>query len=452
MKELNKHKMAVMPIPRLILSMSLPAMLSMMVQAMYNIVDSLFVSRISEKALTAVSLAFPVQMVLVACFVGLGIGINSFVSRKLGEKDIESATSIAEHGYLLALILYGIVALGGFLFIDNFFILFTKDPVILKYSITYGRIILIFSFGRIFAQAGMSIMQGCGQMIIPMIAQLIGAISNIILDYIMIFGHFGFPAMGVKGAAIATVTAQGISMVFVFLMIFGGKQYLKLDLSKFKFNSQIAKGIILVGLPAAVMQGLVSFMLAGMNFILAAFGATSVAVLGIYYRLQSLIFMPVFGVSQGTMPVIGYNYGSKNKKRIISSLRFSSIITLGYMIIGLIIFQIFAGSFLNLFNSSEEMYAVGLVAFRRISLIFPFIGISVILSTAFQGMGKAYYSLIVSVLKQIIILLPLAWILGKFFGLDILWFSYLAAEIIGLIVSLFFFRSTYNHVLESWKT
>ncbi|MDD2402365.1 MAG: MATE family efflux transporter [Clostridia bacterium] len=450
MESTKGNKMGTMPIAKLILTMSLPAILSMMVQAMYNIVDSIFVSRINEEALTALSLAFPVQLILISAFVGLGVGINSSVSRKLGEGDKKTATNIAEHGYLLAGILYLIVAIGGFIFVDDFFNWFTKDPVILKYCIDYTRIILVFSFGRIFAQAGMSILQGSGEMVKPMKAQLIGAISNIILDPILIFGWFGLPAMGVEGAAIATVLAQFISMLYVLLVIFRGKEYLKLDPKNFTYSNKITAGIILVGLPATIMQGLVSVMLTGLNLILACFSDASIAVVGVYFKLQSFIFMPVFGISQGTMPVIGFNYGAKNKKRIFGALKFASMIALGYLTLGMVIFLVFPKPLLMIFNSTQEMLDIGIVAFRRMCLMFPFAAITIILCTAFQGMGKAHYSMIVTFIRQIIILLPLSWYLGSTFGLDTLWYAFLIAEIIGLIMAIYFFRLTYNNVFKNW--
>lgn len=447
---MERNKMGVMPIPRLILTMSLPAILSMMVQAMYNIVDSYFVSEINEEALTAVSLAFPIQLVLIACFVGLGIGINSSISRKLGEGDDKTAVTIAEHGYLLGVILFVFVAILGIFFVDDFFGWFTKDSKVLLYGTTYARIILIFSFGRILAQAGMSILQGSGEMVKPMQAQLIGAISNIIMDPILIFGWFGLPAMGVKGAAIATVTAQFLSMIFVFVTIFRGENYLKLDFKNFKYSAAITKGIVLVGLPAAIMQGLVAVMLTGLNKILSNYDDTAVAVLGVYYKLQSLVFMPVFGISQGTMPVVGFNFGAKQKNRILSALKFAGAMALGYMLLGLFVFQFFSESLLNIFNSSDEMMTIGMMAFRRISLMFPLAAITIIMSTAFQGMGKAHYSMIITFLRQIVVLLPMASWLGKMFGLENLWYSFIIAEAAGFILALYFFRKTYHETMSSW--
>lgn len=439
-----------MPIPKLIVTMSLPAILSMMVQAMYNIVDSFFVARVGESALTAVSLAFPIQLVLIAAFVGLGIGINSSISRKLGSGDYKNAVNVAEHGYLLGLILYVLVAFLGIFFIDDFFTWFTKDSEILDQGVVYARIILMFSFGRILAQAGMSILQGSGEMVKPMKAQLIGAISNIIMDPILIFGWFGLPAMGVKGAAIATVTAQFLSMVYVFVTLFRGDNYIKLNLKAFKYDGKITKGIILVGLPAAIMQGLVAVMLTGLNKILSGYDDTAVAVLGVYYRLQSLVLMPVFGISQGTMPVVGFNFGAKNKQRILHALKFSGAMALAYMTFGFVVFQLFNVELLSLFKASDEMLSIGTTAFKRISLMFPLMAITIILSTGFQGMGKAHYSLVVTFLRQIIILLPLASILGKAFGLDALWFSFVSAELVGFALALGFFSKTYRDTIMTW--
>jgi len=446
---MKSNKMGIMPIPALILSMSLPAIISMMVQALYNFVDSLFVARIGEEALKAVSLAFPIQLVLIACFVGLGIGINSTVSRKLGEGDYKTAVNIAEHGYMLAGILYIFVAILGIFFVDDFFRWFTNDPLVLEYGISYARIILIFSFGRIFAQAGMSILQGSGEMKKPMKAQLIGAITNIILDPIMIFGLFGFPKLGVTGAAIATVTAQFISMIYVFYTLFRGKNYLSLDLKNFKYSSRITKNIVLVGLPAAIMQGLVAIMLTVLNKTLSNIDDTAVAVLGIYYRLQSLVFMPVFGISQGTMPVIGFNFGAKNKKRIIEAMKFSGMMAFIYMMLGFIIFQVFTKDLLMMFKSNQEMVDIGLIAFKRISLMFPLVAVTIVISTSFQGMGKAHYSMIVTFIRQIIVLLPLASWLGNY-SLDTLWFAFLIAEAVGLVLALYYFRKVYKNTLHVW--
>lgn len=450
-KDLKNNKMGTMPISKLMLTMSLPAILAMMVQALYNIVDSIFVSRIGEEALTAVSLAFPVQLIIIASFLGIGTGVNSLISRKIGEKDIDSATNAAEHGFLLSGILYLIIVTIGVLLADNFFRLFTGDAKILSYGSSYIRIIMIFSFGRLFAQAGMSTLQGTGEMVKPMKAQLIGAVLNIILDPILIFGLLGFPAMGVKGAAIATVVAQIISMLYIMVVLFRGENYITLNLKKFKYNASIIKQILTVGLPVAIMQGLSSVMLTGLNLILAGFSETAVAVMGVFYRLQSLVFMPIFGLAQGSMPIIGYNFGAKNKERLMGAVKVGVSTAVIFMSLGMVVFQIFPVQLLTLFNSTLEMTEIGVIAFRAISIGFPLAAASIMLSISFQGMGDAYVSMIISFIRQIIVLLPVAYILGRIAGLNAVWFAFAISEVVALIGVLYFFRKAYTTKLSVWE-
>ncbi|SHK29581.1 MATE family efflux transporter [Paramaledivibacter caminithermalis] len=449
--ENRDNKMGIMSIPKLMLTMSLPAILSMMVQALYNIVDSIFVSRIGEDALTAVSLAFPIQLIIIATFLGIGTGVNSLISRKIGEKNLDSATNAAEHGFLLSGLLYIVIVIVSLFFNNGFISLFTEDTKIINYGTGYIRIIMLFSFGRLFAQAAMSTLQGTGEMVKPMKAQLIGAISNIILDPILIFGLLGFPAMGVEGAAIATVIAQIISMIYINIVLFKGNNYIKLDLKKFKYSSSVIKQIMIVGLPVAVMQGLSSVMLTGLNFILASFNETAVAVMGVYFKLQSLVFMPIFGLSQGTMPIIGYNFGAKNKERLIRTVKIGISSAVTFMTIGMIVFQLFPANLLSLFNSTIEMTEIGVVAFRIISLGFPLAAASIMLSVSFQGMGDAYISLIVSFIRQIIVLLPVAYMLGQIAGLNAVWFGFFISEAVALVMVVYFFRRAYKTKLLSWE-
>ena len=439
----GENKMGVLPIPKLILTMSAPAILSMMVQALYNIVDSIFVAKINEEAITALSLAFPVQLVIVACFVGMGIGINSSISRKLGAKDEEGAMMTAEHGFVVAAFLYVFIAILGLLFSRSFFKIFTDDSLIITYGFQYLSIIMLFSFGRIFAQAGMSIFQGSGEMVVPMVAQLIGAFTNLILDPILIFGYFGIPEMGVPGAAIATVIAQIISMIYVLLYLTRFKKIMSFKIRGFKLNKGILKQIIVVGLPASVMQALASVMLVGLNLILAGFTTTAVAVLGIYYKLQSFIFMPVFGLSQGLMPIVGYNYGAQNKERLTAAIKLALTIGVIYMSVGLIAFQVFPEQMLLMFSGTEDMMKIGIVAFKTISLGYPLAAVSIVISTSFQGLGDAYISMIVAFIRQIIVLLPLAALLGRFFGIDTLWYAFFLSEVVGFVVVIWFFRRIY---------
>lgn len=458
---MENNKMGYKPIPGLITKMSLPVIFSMLIQALYNVVDSIFVSRVSEEALTAVSLAFPMQIIVIAAFVGLSTGISSAMSRKLGAKDHDAAMQVAEHGILIAAILFVCVAVGGYfvatpLFqgfsIGRFdFNGFTQNQEIINYGISYVQIVMVFSFGSIFNQAGMSIFRGTGDMIKPMIAQLIGAILNIILDPILIFGWGKIPAMGVKGAAIATVTAQTIAMIYIWIELFGGKSIIKLKLKKFKLDMHILGQILAVGVPSAMMQGLASIMLFSMNFILSRFGDSSIAVMGVYFKIQSMVFMPVFGLSIGTMPIIGFNYGAKNKDRIKKAIRFSIIAAVSFMFMCLIIFQLFPKALLNMFNASNEMLAIGIPAFRTISFIFPLIAVTVILSTAFQALGKAYYSLIISIVRQLAILIPSAFILASFANVDLVWFAFILAEFIGAILTVLLFTTVYKKSVSKFE-
>jgi putative MATE family efflux protein len=305
---------------------------------------------------------------------------------------------------------------------------------------------MVFSFGRILAQAGMSVFQGTGEMVKPMITQLIGAVVNIILDPILIFGWFGLPAMGVQGAAIATVFAQTLSMIYVWGHLFFGNNIIKPNLKKFKAQGRIIKHIIVVGIPVALMQGLTSVMLVGFNFILSSYGDSAIAGLTVYFRLKTMVYMPIFGLSTGTLPIIGFNYGAKNKQRFNEAVKFSLTVALVFMMLCLAIFQLFPIMLLKLYKSSDEMMTIGLPAFKTISLMFPFVGVSIILSTTFQALGKATYSLIMTVIRQLLVLLPAAYLLSKYLGIDALWFSFLIAEVIGFIVVLLMYKSIYKHI------
>lgn len=447
----HENKMGTMHIPQLLFSMALPAIISMFVQAMYNIVDSVFVAQTGENALTAVSLAFPVQMLIVSCFVGMGVGINSGISRRLGEKKHREAEMVAEHGFLVAVILSLAAAILGAVFSNIFVKMFTDNPEIIKGCTDYLLIVTIFSFGSIITQAGFSTLQGSGDMIQPMIGQLIGAITNIILDPIMIFGLLGFPALGVTGAAIATVTGQIIAMVYILIVVLKRKKnLLKLQFRSFKYRGAIMKDIAVVGLPSAIMQGIGSFMVTGYNLILAGYGMTAVAVFGVYFKVQSFIFMPIFGLGQGAMPIFGYNYGAQNAKRFKETLKVSILTSLVIMFVGVLLFQLFPVQIFMLFNASEEMTAIGINCFRAISLAFPLAGISIMLSTSFQAMGKSYLSMISSFLRQMIFLLPFSYLFSLIGGLDTVWYGFIVSEIACLVFEVIVYRHYKKKVLDRW--
>lgn len=451
---MDKNKMGTQPIPKLIITMSLPMIFGMLIQALYNVVDSIFVSRISDTnndALTAISLAFPVQLIVIAVFVGLGVGMNSLISRKLGEKDHTSALLVAENGILVGVVVYALVAVFGTLLARPFMNLFTENQSVVEYGVTYVRIIMIFAFGRILAHTGNSILQGTGEMVVPMIGMLIGAVLNIILDPILIFGYFGFSAMGVKGAAIATVVAQIVSMIFVWTLLLSGRFIIKLDLKSFVPHPEIIKQILLIGVPVAVMQGLGSIMLTGFNLILSQFGDVAISVMGAYFRLQSMVFMPVFGLSTGTMPIIGFNYGARNKERMGQAIKFSAIVAFVFMTLCMGIFQLYPEQLLSMYKPDEAMLTMGISAFRTISYVFPLMAVTILLNTAFQAFGKAQYSLITSVVRQLIVLLPAAWLLSRSGNVDLVWFAFLIAEVVGLAVVVVLFRKTYHDSTIDWS-
>lgn len=447
MKE-NMYKLGNMDIKKLIIKMSLPAMLSMIVQALYNVVDSIFVAKISEQALTALSIAFPIQLIIVALFVGLGLGINSFMSRKLGEGNKNDAINTAEHGFAIGIVLWIILAICSVFVPEMFAKLFTDDPVIIKYAVQYTKIIMLFSFGSIIAEVCMNILRSTGDMLSSMKIQLLGAITNLVLDPILIFGLLFFPELGVQGAAIATVIGQISAMIYALKLVLRNENGLKLNLKKFHYSSVITGEIFKVGIPAMFMQILGSVMVSGINLILAGFSGTAVAVFGAYFKLQSFIYMPVFGLTQGIMPIVGYNYGAKNKHRVMEAVKYGCIFACAIMLVGTTLFVIFPRQLLMLFNSTPQMDAIGIECLRIISIGFVFSGISIVLSTVFQAFGKAKVSLIISFARQIIILLPLTFILSKLIGLTGVWIAFPISEAGSLIISGYFAIKVYREKIR----
>ena len=431
-KKLNK--METMPIRKLVLSMSIPAIISMMIQALYNIVDSIYVSRIGEDALTSVSLAFPLQLVIIALAMGTSAGITSLISRRLGEHNNHSATRVANHGFVINIVYSILLFIFGLFFAENVLSVFTDDANLISLTTQYISIVMVFSFGRFIAQAAMSTLQATGDMMHPMKAMLIGAISNIILDPIFIFGLFGIPAMGIRGAAIATVSGQILSFIYIGLVIRNGNHAVEIDLKHFKPDRKILKEIYVVALPAIIMQSLGSVMVSGLNLILITFSSTAVAVLGVYYKLQSLIIMPVFGLTQGYMPIMGYNYGAKNKDRMIESLKVTVRLAFLIMIVGTITMNCFPKQLLSMFDASPEMVDIGTLALKRMSLCLPMAAIGISFSITFQALGKGYISLISSFARQMVFILPFAWLLAKLGGLDYVWYAFIIAEVLSLMI------------------
>lgn len=442
--QVEENKMGNMPIRKLLISMSLPMMASMLIQALYNIVDSIFVSRISENALTAVSLAFPIQNLMIAISVGTGVGINALLSRSLGEKKIKKANDTASNGILLAVLSYIIFLVFGLLFSRKYFMTQTNNPEIVEYGVSYLRIICIASFGAFLQITFERLLQSTGKTFYTMITQGIGAIINIILDPILIFGYFGMPKMGVAGAALATVIGQIVAAILAIIYNFKVNDDINIDIENFRPNLNIIKDIYIVGIPSIVMMSITSLTIYGINNILIRLSATATAVLGVYFKLQSFVFMPVFGLNNGMIPIVAYNYGAKEKDRLTRTIRLSVIYASIIMVLGLIIIQIFPGKILALFNASEDMLSIGISALRIISLSYIFAGVSIVLSAVFQALGNGVLSLIASATRQLIILLPVAYWLSLSGVVNRIWWSYPIAEAIAVILSILFLKYIYD--------
>lgn len=437
----GSNRLGTEPVVPLLFKLAIPSIISMFIQALYNVVDSIFVARISENALAGLSLAFPIQLVLIAIGVGTGVGTTSLISRLLGQGNEKRASNVAEHVLLVSLICGVLIGIFGILFSKYLITMFTNNPILIDYGSRYIRIILIGSTALFIPMIANNILRGEGNTFVPMITMLIGTILNIILDPLLIFGYGPFPQLGVEGAALATVLSRIISGTFILIILFRGKNLIKINLQNFDFDMTIIKDIYQVGFPAMTMQILASFMVAGLNIILGGYSATAIAAMGIYFRLQSFVFMPVFGLNQGYMPIIGYNYGHNNPDRMKQAMKFGFIIAFSFTALGFLIFQIFPMQLIKMFSSSPELLAIGKDALTKISLAFPIIGLAIIGSTTFQAVGKGMPSLILSFSRQIILLLPLAFILGRIGGLNILWYSFPIAEVITAFFMAFWLRS-----------
>ena len=436
MEERKENRMGTMPVGKLLVTMSLPIMISMLIQALYNIVDSIFVAQIGENALTAVSLAFPVQNLIIAVGIGTGIGINSLLSRRLGERRFDDANAAAENGILLSLCNWLVFAIFGGLFSEAFFRAFTENPEIISMGTDYLTVCTVFSFGCFMQFACERILQATGITIYNMITQATGAIINIILDPIMIFGLFGFPRLGVKGAAIATVIGQIVAMLMGLWFNAKKNKEVHMDFRHFRPNGRIIGEIYKVGVPSIVMQSIGTVMTIGMNKILIAFSETAVAVFGVYFKLQSFVFMPIFGLTNGLVPIVAYNYGARKRTRITASIRLALVYALSIMALGLLIFQLFPVPLLRLFKASDALLSIGVPALRIISI--SFLG---------AGVGNGVLSLTMSVARQLAVLLPVAWLMARFVGLDAVWAAFPVSEYVSVTIALFMYRYVYhNHI------
>lgn len=450
---MEENKMGVMPVNRLLMSMSLPMMISMLVQALYNIVDSIFVSRINENALTAVSLAFPIQALLIAFGTGTGVGVNAVLSKALGEKNNEKASKAAVNGLFLALMTYLIALVIGIFFVRPFYHSQTDDAEIVTYGIQYLSIVCIFSIGMLMQMMLEKLLQSTGKTIYSMITQSVGAIINIVMDPILIFGLFGMPKLGVAGAAVATIFGQCVGSGLALFFNLKYNKEISLSLKGFKPDIPVIGKIYSVGIPSIIMQAIGSVMTYGMNRILISFSSTAAAVFGVYFKIQSFIFMPVFGLNNGMVPIIAYNYGAGKRERVVKTLKLAVTYAMGIMLVGLLLFHAVPELFLQMFAASDHMMEIGVPALRIISLHFPLAAIGIVFSSFYQALGNGIYSMWVSLIRQLIVLLPAAWLLAKLGNVIYVWWAFPIAEVFALCVSIcmmmIIFKRVVNHIGEN---
>ncbi len=431
--------MGVMKIPKLLYSTSIPIIISMIVQALYNIVDSVFVSMYDNNAGTgALTIAFPMQNLMIALSVGLAVGTNALLSRSLGEKNREKASLVAGQGFFLTLSGYLVFLIIGLFFLEPFVKSQTSDPTRILYSLDYLSVVCIFSVGVFIQVVSERLLQATGRSVLSMIVQLSGAVVNIILDPILIFGLLGAPEMGVKGAAIATVVGQAVAAVTGILLNIFLNHDIKLRLKNLIPQPRILKEMLIIGIPSVFMQAIGSLMTYSMNIITDSFSQEATNVFGVYFKLQSFVFMPVFGLTNGMIPIVSYNYGADRRDRVIATIKLSAITSVSYMALGLLVFQLFPDTLLGFFNATENMLIIGRPALRTISISFVFAGFAIIASCVCQALGKSIYSLFLSIGRQLVVLIPAAFLLSLLGKVDFVWWAFPIAEIMSLVLAVVF--------------
>ncbi|MDD6564006.1 MAG: MATE family efflux transporter [Clostridiales bacterium] len=451
MKKTGANKMGSMPVNKLLISMSLPMMISMLIQALYNVVDSIFVAKICEDALTAVSMAFSMQTLIVAAAGGIGVGINALLSRSLGEKNRKMASLAATSGLLLGLIAYIIFLLIGLFAVKPFYVFQTGDvsSPITQYGVEYLTCILVCSLGMFAQMLFERLLISTGRTFYSMITQTLGAIINIIFDPILIFGLCGFPKMGVLGAALATVLGQWVAAILACIFNIKLNHDISINFKKFRPDAGAIKTILAVGVPSMIMQAIGSVMTFSLNKILIWFSSTAVAVFGVYFKINSIVFMPVFGLNNGMVPIVAYNYGAQNRTRMMSTVKYSVIYAVSLMLLGALVIEWIPDKLLLMFDASEHMLSIGVPALRIVCVCFPFAGCAIVLSSLFQALGHSVYSMMVSLVRQLFVLLPSAFVLaliGKAMGNNVtyVWWSFLVAEAFAISMSLFFYKRLYK--------
>ncbi len=440
--------MGTMPVNKLLISMSLPMMISMLVQALYNIVDSIFVARLSENALTAVSLAFPMQSLMIAAATGIGVGINALLSRSLGEKAFDRANRAAINGIFVELAACVIFMILGLTITRTFYEVQVGKGEITDLGVEYLSIVTVFSLGIFMQIACERLLQATGKTIYTMCTQGLGAIINIIFDPILIFGLCGAPKMGIAGAAAATVLGQFVAAILALILNIKKNHEIHITLKGFRPDGHIIRTILAVGIPSMIMQAIGSVMVFCFNKILNGFSSTAVAVFGVYFKLNSFVFMPVFGLNNGMVPIIAYNYGARSRERMTKTIKYSVCYAVAIMIIGLAVIQIFPDKLLELFNASETMMSMGITALRIISLSFCFAGVCIVFSSVFQALGKGVISMLISFVRQLVILLPAAYLLSLLGDVNLVWWSFIIAEVITVVFSSFMYMRVYNKIIK----
>lgn len=440
--------MGVLPVNKLLINMSLPMMASMLVQALYNIVDSIFVSKINENALTAVSMAFPIQCLVIALGIGIGVGINAVLSKALGGKEFDKVNKAATNGIFLAAICFVLFFIVGLTCIRPFYLSQTQDEEIIEFGVQYMTIICTCSFAVYSQFVFERLLTSTGRTFLTMITQGTGAIVNIILDPMFIFGIGFFPRMGVAGAAVATVIGQAVAAVMAIIFNLKKNPEVTISFKGFKPDGEVIGEILRVGIPTIIMQAIGSVMNYIMNRVLIGFTSTAVAVFGVYYKMQSFIFMPIFGLNGGMVPIIAYNYGAKRRDRLMKTWKLALVYAIGIMTIGTILFETIPGLMFKLFSASPEMMDIGITAFREIGVHFPVAGFCIITGTLFQSLGKSTYSMIVSIMRQVVVLIPAILILASFGNVNLVWWAFPIAEVMSAAATALFYGILYKKIIS----
>lgn len=445
----KENKMGVMPLGKLLVQMSLPMMISMFVQSLYNIVDSIFVAQISENALTAVSLAFPIQNLMFSVVIGTGVGINSLLSRRLGEKNFEEVDKVANNGLFLTICGAIVFMIVGLIVPRMYFESQTDNAEIIEYGVTYMQICLVACAGVFGGITFERLLMSTGKTGLSMVSQLTGTVFNIVFDPLLIFGLAGFPKMGIAGAAVATVLGQFAAMIVSFTLNVRKNKEIHLSFKGLKPEGKIIGNIYAVGVPSIIVCSIGSILVYFLNIILGAFSTTAIAVYGVYFKLQSFVFMPVFGLNNGSVPIVAYNFGARNRRRVVKTIILSAAGACVIMLFGVFVFEVFPVPLLKLFNASDEMLSIGVMALRIIAVHFPLAAISIILSSVFQALGKGVQSMVISFVRQLIFLLPAAWLLSLTGNINNIWWAFPIAELLSLAICSILFADVYRKEIKN---